>query len=180
MEANHKEVVMDFRNLSRIALIVFIVVHILFLGLYMIIWGNNGMWQELLSFSGWFLWAFIPSIILHEGLHGLIWAIPSNWKNIRFGFSRQLMAPYTHCTIPLKKWHYFAGGICPALLMGIIPAIYAMVSGKAQILYWGITYTWTAAGDFISCWHVMKEDNTVRILDHPDELGYYVINNNIK
>jgi hypothetical protein len=174
MENQSKEVVVEFRTLSRAALVIFILVHIIYLGTYMLIWGYHGMWKELLDFAGWFLWAFIPSILLHEGLHGLIWAIPFNWKHIRFGFSVKLMAPYTNCTVPLKKWHYFAGGMGPAVLMGILPAFYALFTGKVQVLFWGILYTWTAAGDFISCWYVMKENKSAYILDHPEELGYYV------
>lgn len=174
MEQFSKEVVVGFRKLSRSALVIFIAVHIGYLGLYIVLWGGHAMWSELLDFAAWFLWAFIPSVLLHEGLHGLIWAIPGNWKHIRFGFSRELMAPYTHCKVPLPKWHYFAGGMAPSVIMGLAPAVYALVTGQVQVLYWGILYTWTAAGDFISCWYVLKESNSAYILDHPCELGYYV------
>ena len=87
------------------------------------------------------------------------------------------MAPYTHCKIPLRKVHYLAGGLLPGILMGILPAIYGLVTGQVQVLFWGIIYTWTAAGDFISCWYILKEPAGTMILDHPEELGYYVMRN---
>lgn len=85
------------------------------------------------------------------------------------------MAPYTHCKIALRKWHYLIGGLTPGFAMGVIPAVYGLYKGHFQILFWGIFYTWTAAGDFISCWYILKEPNGTYILDHPDELGYYVV-----
>ena len=174
MTTNKNEKIIEAKKLSKQALWFFILSHFIFLALYIFFWGYKGLWHQLLEFAAWFLWLFIPSIVVHEGLHGLIWAIPNHWKNIRFGFNRNLMAPYTHCTIPLKKWHYWLGGMMPGILMGVIPAVYAISVGNIQILYWGIFYTWTAAGDFISCWHVLKEKNDSLILDHPDELGYVV------
>jgi len=169
-----RETVVEFRLLRKGALFIFIGVHLLYLGVYVLCWGHHNMWRELLDFAGWFIWLFVPSVLLHEGLHGLVWAVPSNWRHIRFGFNVSLMAPYTHCTVPLAKWHYFSGAITPAVLMGVLPAVYALCKGNLQLLYWGLVYTWASAGDFISCWYVLKEKNNTRILDHPETLGYYV------
>jgi hypothetical protein len=132
---------------------------------------------ELIRLLKHLLFWIIPIIILHEGLHGLVWAITikNGFEQIKFGFNRELLAPYTHCKIPLKKWKYISGGLAPLLLMGIIPAIISFTLGSPYWFCLSLFCIWSAAGDILSCYYILEVPKNFNIQDHPDKLGFILI-----
>jgi hypothetical protein len=118
----------------------------------------------------------VGGVILHEGLHGLVWALFSKrgFRSIRFGILLKMLAPYCHCTEPINLYGYMAGGFMPGLVMGIAPAVYALFTGSMGWLLFGILFTVAAGGDFAMMWLLRKVPPASLVKDHPSELGCYI------
>lgn len=115
-------------------------------------------------------------IVAHEALHGLTWALfcRGGFRSIRFGFMTRLLAPYCHCTVPLKLIWYITGGLMPGVLMGILPAAIALATGQMGWMLTGIFFTFAAGGDFAMMWLLRKLPSKSLVRDHPSELGCFV------
>lgn len=171
------EVIIKDKVINLFALGLLVVCIILFLGSSTLIWGwaitGSGCIKLLKHLIFW----LIPVIIIHEGLHGLVWAllIKGGFKNIKFGFNREMMAPYTHCKVEMSKNKYILGGLSPLFLMGIIPGIISLIIGNTYFLSLAMFCTWSSAGDIISTYFLRKVPATASILDHPKRLGFIII-----
>ena len=68
------------------------------------------------------------------------------------------------------------GGALPLVAMGIIPSIVALMVGNGFLICFGILFIWAAGGDIIML-HMMNRLplNTI-VADHPDKLGFYIVN----
>lgn len=174
---NRKEFIIDEKKIIRFALAL-LAVQILFMFLpFTFYWGWDFTFSGLKILLKHLLFWLIPIIIFHEGLHGIVWATSINkgFKQIKFGFNKDMLAPYTHCKIPLKKWIYIAGGAAPLILMGIIPAIISFIIGNAYWYCFSLLCIWTSAGDILSCYYLLKVPSQIKIQDHPDKLGFILI-----
>lgn len=168
-------------SLDRIQVVAlfFIIPILLVFGLpFYLLWGENFL--NALHFRSYiFLIVFIASgIVIHELLHGIFWAMFSKngFRSIRFGVKWEYFTPYCHCTEPLKVWQYIAGALAPAIFMGFLPAIWALINGNTLFMFFGFFFLWTAAGDLIAVWIVRKFPRNQLIFDHPSELGFIVVN----
>ncbi len=123
-----------------------------------------------------YLVALFAGIVLHELIHGMTWALftEKGFKSITFGIMKELMTPYCHCKEPLRVKHYILGGIAPAILLGLIPAILSWVTGSFPLLLFGIIFTLAAAGDFMIINLLRKEKMDDFAEDHPSEAGCFV------
>jgi hypothetical protein len=120
--------------------------------------------------------ALILGIIAHELIHGIMWArfAKNGFKSIKFGIMWKMITPYCHCKEPLKVSHYVIGAIMPAILLGFIPAILAVIIGNSGLLFLGIFFTVAACGDFLVKYSLRKESKDTLVEDHPSEVGFYV------
>ena len=166
-------------SINLLAFLLLIPILLIFALPYILLYGYLAFHQGLDSFiSIYFLITFPIGIVLHELLHGAVWACfaETGFKAITFGFNTKAMAPYCHCKKPLQVRHYALGAAAPGLLMGIIPALAAIGMANGWLLIFGIFFTWAASGDIISIWMLRKLKSTTLINDHPDEMGFYVSN----
>lgn len=115
-------------------------------------------------------------IIAHELIHGIFWALfaKRGFHSIRFGILKKYFTPYCHCKEPLRVKHYITGAVMPAILLGLVPLIYAFIFGKPGWLLFGIFFTASAAGDFLMIRLLSKEARNDWAQDHPAEAGYYI------
>jgi hypothetical protein len=115
-------------------------------------------------------------IVLHELIHGIIWAkfAENGFKSIRFGVIWKVLTPYCHCKEPLKVKHYILGAIAPAIVLGLIPALIAIIIGSTELLVAGMFFTVAGAGDFMVIHLLRKERKDDYVQDHPSEAGCYV------
>jgi hypothetical protein len=122
----------------------------------------------------------IVGIVLHEGLHGFFWGLLSKpgFKAIRFGVKWELLTPYTHCLEPITARVYRIGGIMPAIVLGILPAIIGLIVGGSGWVIFGIFFTWSAGGDFLILWLIRDLPGQVLVLDHPNEAGCIIVEEN--
>ena len=118
----------------------------------------------------------VIGIIAHELIHGIVWAVfaKKGFKSIKFGVLWKMITPYCHCKEPLKVKHYILGGIAPAIVLGIIPAITAMFTGNIWLLIFGIFFTLAAGGDFLIINLLRKENPDDYVEDHPSEAGCFI------
>jgi hypothetical protein len=120
-------------------------------------------------------------VVIHEFIHGAIWAsfAKRGFKSIKFGFLWKMLTPYCHCKEPLMTKHYLLGAVMPAIVLGILPAIYAILFGNLGFLIIGVFFTIVAAGDFTAVYILRNEKMDNLIQDHPSEGGFFIfrINN---
>lgn len=137
---------------------------------------NGDLWWSSLV---WMLVAFVVLILgaaVHELVHGIVWAhyAKSGWRSISFGVMWKALAPYCHCSEPLKVPDYRCGALAPLFIVGILPAIVAPFFHSPFLLLFGIIYIAGASGDLMVVWRLRKENPENTVLDHPTEAGYLV------
>jgi len=127
-------------------------------------------------FSHWFLPIIFFGIIIHEGIHGIICGLlaPSKFKAIHFGFSKDMLSPYTHCSEILKGWQYALSLLAPGVILGAIPCLIAMFSTNTGYLFGGLIFIWGAVGDFAILWAIRNKLKNTHIQDHPSMAGCIV------
>lgn len=125
----------------------------------------------------------ILGIVIHELIHGLTWSFffftNKGFKSIKFGVLWKQLTPYCHCKAPLKVKHYMLGAIMPAIILGLIPAVYAILFGNFSLLVFGTFFTIAASGDILIVYLMRKENLESFVQDHPSECGYFVYEKNI-
>lgn len=142
--------------------------------------GGNGVGGTLPVFSwGIFLkgtFIFIGGILAHELVHGLTWSFfaKKGFRSIRFGVLWNMLTPYCHCKEPLRIKHYLIGAIMPFIVVGLVPALYAIVVGSVAWLFFGFFYTIGAVGDFLIIHLLRKEKMNDFAQDHPSLPGCWV------
>ncbi|MDN3608039.1 DUF3267 domain-containing protein [Kaistella yonginensis] len=118
----------------------------------------------------------ISGIIIHELIHGVFFAFfaKNGFRSIKFGILWKMLTPYCHCKEPLKIKQYTIALLAPLVILGILPAIYAISVGNIFILILGIFFSGAAAGDLLIYNLIRKENPEDYVLDHPSEAGFYL------
>ncbi len=129
-------------------------------------------WQGCLLF----LLLFIAGVALHELIHGIFFGLfaESGFSSVRFGFLREYLTPYCHCSEPLKVKQYSLVALMPALLLGLLPIVAAFFVGSLFWLLFGIVFLSAASGDLMVVWMLRKEPPDTLVQDHVSEPGCWV------
>jgi len=143
---------------------------------YAVIWGRAGFYPirmpEILLFAG----AVLAGIILHELIHAASWIILSGKSRriISFGFHLRTFTPYVHCREPIKAGAYKLGALMPALILGILPSLIAILNGDLLLMFFGLIFTSAASGDFLIIWILRSVKSDCIVEDHPTQAGCFV------
>ncbi len=189
-----REIVLPMDRVYRLAWILLPVILLLYSIPYLIVWfrpftadllyffGSDARGLRFMILKPYLVWgslAFLVSIPVHELLHGLGWMIftGKGLRSLRFGFMKTEMAPYAHWNEPLKVNAYRAGILLPALVLGVLPAFFGIMTGRAGWLIFGIVLTWAASGDLIMFWVIRKLKTGTWVRDHPEKLGCIIVKN---
>ena len=118
-------------------------------------------------------------IFVHELIHGITWAVfaKKGRKAISFGFIPQYLTPYCTCNEPLKKGKYITGALMPTLLLGLLPAAGAIVTGSAVLFCISAVMIFAGGGDLTIVLKLRRyktESSEVLYLDHPYQAGLVV------
>lgn len=118
----------------------------------------------------------IIGTIVHELIHGITWArfAKAGFKSIKFGVLWKMLTPYCHCKEPLNVKQYIIGAITPAIILGIIPSVIAILIGNVGLLIFGMFFTMVAGGDFLIINLIRKENSSDLVQDHPSEAGCFI------
>ncbi|MDP8202073.1 MAG: metalloprotease family protein [Candidatus Tenebribacter burtonii] len=127
----------------------------------------------------YFIIAFILGSFLHEVFHaaGFIIFGKLSFNQVQIGIKWKYLTPFAHCRIPLKASVYRIALLLPAILLGLIPSIVALIFGKSWLLIYGTLFTILAGGDFLILWIIRKVKSDEIVKDHPERCGCYIINN---
>ena len=118
----------------------------------------------------------ILGIVLHELIHGFVWLlfVKEGFRSIRFGVMWKYLTPYCHCKEHLKVKHYIAGAIMPAIILGVLPTLWAFVTGNIMLFFLGLYFIVAASGDFLIIYILRNEDSNSYVKDHESEPGCIV------
>ncbi len=137
----------------------------------------DGLVPHEIVIGALYIWGIlILGIIVHELIHGIIWALfaKGGFKSIKFGILWKMLTPYCHCKEPLKVRHYIIGAIAPAIILGLVPSILAIINGHAGLLLFGMFFIMAAGGDLLIINLIRKEHLDDLVQDHPSEAGCYI------
>ncbi len=117
--------------------------------------------------------AFLLLTLLHELTHGLVWSIfaKNHWKSISFGVIWEMLTPYCHCDEPLLLWQMCLGAFAPFVTVGLLPLLYALLTGNVFFLALSFFMMFGSGGDFTIILLVAKEKKNTLVVDHPSECG---------
>lgn len=124
-----------------------------------------------LSFYIMFIAIIAVSVVVHELLHGIGWAISSGkgWKVVRFNINA--MMPSCACKVALKKKTYLIGVLAPFVVLGLGSILFVFVyPGTVSLLTMMVNFV-AAGADLLIALHVLREEDCF-IADHPTEAGY--------
>lgn len=115
-------------------------------------------------------------IFVHEGIHGLTWAVfaPNRLRAVSFGVIWQYLTPYCTCSQPLSRQAYALGGMMPTVLLGILPAAAGIFTGSMVLWGIGAVMIFAGGGDlaiFLKLLSFRPGTGDVVYLDHPYECG---------
>ena len=115
-------------------------------------------------------------IVIHELIHGITWACfaKDGYKSIKFGVLWKMLTPYCPCKEPLNVRQYIIGAFTPAIILGFMPSLIAIIVGNLGLLIFGIFFTMAAGGDFLIINLIRKENKDDLVQDHPSEAGCYI------
>lgn len=126
--------------------------------------------------SGLLLLALIPSIIVHELLHGVGYLLGgAKLGEVKIGIQIKYLMPYAHCRVPLLAAGYRLGVALPGLVLGIIPAIGAVLTHNATLSIYAAAMIIAAVGDLIILWMLIPVPGDVRVQDHPTRPGFQLL-----
>jgi len=120
--------------------------------------------------------ALLGSIVVHEGLHGLgyYWSGASR-ANIEFGFNWSGLAPYAHCSAPLRATPYRVAIALPGLVLGVPPLLAGLGLGSWWLTLYAFLMLAAAGGDALLLWTLRKVPGNAWTQDHPTQMGCLVL-----
>ena len=130
----------------------------------------------LLEIGGiWFYVMFIAilavSVVIHELLHGIGWAISSGkgWSVVRFNINA--MMPSCACKAALTRGQYLVGVLLPFLVLGTGSVVFLFLyPGTVSVLTMAVNFV-AAGADLLIALRAAKEKGAL-IADHPTQAGY--------
>ncbi|CUS04756.2 membrane protein of unknown function [Candidatus Promineifilum breve] len=125
----------------------------------------------------WFLLGLLAllavGLVVHEVVHlagyRLFGGLPRGVARLRLG--GVALAPQVHCPVTIPAGAYRRMLLLPALLLGVVPGIIAILTGWWVLLIWSMWLLVAAGGDFACLWAMrgLPADEPVRA--HPTRLG---------
>ena len=144
---------------------------------FWLVWGGAELkagFQATLTL--WIIPGMVAVVIIHEGLHGLAFLLSGVPRDqIHFGIHRETLTPFAGCRIPVNAAAYRFAVALPALAMGVVPWLVAMVTGTGWLAIVAMAMIAFAGGDLIVLWTTRSLPGTARVLDHPNRVGCMVV-----
>lgn len=142
---------------------------------FSLFWGQNPLFDVGWPF-GWWIIGFFASIIIHELLHGLGYALGgAGWGNVKFGVIWKYITPYAHCKVPLPAQAYTVAVALPGIVLGGIPVIVGWLLGNADLTLYGAIMLSAAAGDLMVLASLVRVPRDAFVQDHPSRPGFQIL-----
>jgi hypothetical protein len=143
----------------------------LVVGLHFAVWGSASVQQDYRP-SLWGLLAFPAGLVAHEGLHALGFRFagaPSG--SIRFGFTWRTLIPYAQCRCPVSVSGYRLAAALPALVLGVLPALWGLSFGAFGLSLLGALFIGFSSADLVVIALLRGVPTGTPVQDHPSRLG---------
>jgi hypothetical protein len=85
-----------------------------------------------------------------------------------------MLTPYAHLKRPIEAWQYRIGCWMPGLIVGLLPLLYGLATGQSGWFWYGVLFTWGAAGDAMVLWLIRDVPGHAIVEDHPARAGCYI------
>ena len=130
---------------------------------------------EALQRFGVVLVIAIVGIIVHELLHAAFYLpyTKHGFKSLKIGFKLPSHA-YCECTEIIRTSQAIVSLMAPTVILGVMPAIVAIIIGNACLLLFGIFFTVAGAADTQIFLQLFKERKTTWFEDKASILKFYV------
>jgi hypothetical protein len=175
-DQGNREVILENERLPLILLLMIIPFYFLGDRVFHLIWNHRDA-----VFNPWLPWwikglSVAAGIVVHEALHGLVFALyaPGGFRSVSFGFNARLGAFYCHCSDPLPVRHYRRAGITPFVALGLLPLFASFLTGMVWMKTFGLLLSIGGFGDLLVWLRLLRYPAALRILDHPEKLGFII------
>ena len=170
-------IAMDRANLLSLAL--FIPIVGVFAGSFVAFWGWPALKHGLAAFytTRLFLPSLLVGIVVHEALHGVVWALAARrpLRSISYGVQWKTLTPYAHADEPMPVGPYRAGGIAPFVGTAVFPAAYALLAADGTVAAATLFFATVCGGDLMVLWLLRKARPGDLVKDHPERAGGIVL-----
>jgi len=153
-----------------------LIILFIFLVPYILFWGFNDF--RRVFFSPYFkipvfLLIMILGVFAHEFIHAVGFKIfgKIDSANIKIGIQLKSLTPFATCLKPMNARDYRLSCISPAVILGIIPGIAAIIFRLNWLLIYATIFTIASVGDFIIFWLIRKVKNEQMVQDHEFRAG---------
>jgi len=133
----------------------------------------NGATYILHHFNSIFI--LFGGILLHQLIHALTASrfTTKGFNSLKFNLRLKIL-PYYNCKEPLMVNQYKIVLLMPIIILGIIPLIFAFISGNAIIFIYGLFFVSFSSTDLILLFLLRRAKSEDRIFRHPDKAGFYI------
>lgn len=111
------------------------------------------------------------SLFVHEAIHGAVIGWRSGLGRRAYRFGRKSMMMYCQALVPLRVDDYRLVIIAPAVLLGVLPSVLAVLFGWWFALAIGVLQLAGAGGDLLALWLLRKDPPHWLATDHPTRIG---------
>jgi hypothetical protein len=115
----------------------------------------------------------IGAIVIHEAIHGLTWMLAGRLRpgDIAYGVMWKALMPFAHPKRPITARAYAIGGAMPGVVLGLLPSIFGLVTGRGAWSGFGAILLAAAAGDALVLWSLRGVPPATLVRDHPSRVG---------
>ncbi|MDI9412423.1 MAG: DUF3267 domain-containing protein [Bacillota bacterium] len=165
-----KPVLVSALKANVVALLIAIPMIMILYSFYEFVHEDTG--QTSISMTGMLLLAFFVSIVIHELIHGISFALftKEGWKSIKFGVIWKVVTPYCTCREPLPRNQYLISAMLPTIILGVIPYIFALVIKNKFLLDLSVLNILGGGGDIYISLKLRKYKEHL-VIDHPYLVG---------
>lgn len=136
-------------------------------------WGWPGYADQLIVGGPWIgIGIYLLSVVIHEGLHvATMVAFGVPLRSIRAGAHLREGVVYVHAGHDLAVVPYRVVLLMPALVLGVLPSMYGLLTGDWGWTLYGFVMLISAAGDFAVIDRLRGLPTGTLVRDHPEKVG---------
>jgi hypothetical protein len=168
----------DLVKTNLIAIPLFVVALLIVFVPFIVLYGSAELSAGIDALLGSFFVAmgvFVLSIVIHEALHGIGWMLFGGIPLNEMKFGVQSLTPYAHSKQAMPARGYRIGAALPGVVLGVLPAIFGVLTGNGLVAFYGAMMLGTAGGDALILWMLRDLDPQTLVQDHPSEAGAQVL-----
>jgi hypothetical protein len=119
----------------------------------------------------------IGAIVVHEAIHGITWMLAGRLRpgDIAYGVMWKALMPFAHPKPPITARAYAIGGAMPGIVLGLLPAIVGLATGRGAWSGFGAILLAAAAGDALVLWSLRGVPPAMLVRDHPSRVGCEIV-----